>query len=518
MFDAIVRAPDGVAFVFRGDVFWEFDETKGGIHWNRPLKFGDFWPGLPANMDAAYRGRGKRSDKLYFFKGRHYWRYTWAPNTGRTQYATLDAGYPKTIEGAFKGYWSNGIDAFLDFGDHQRYAFRRDQIRVYDAKTDKLTHRFSPITDLFAGVFSDPDDVPHELSAVFGGQKVISGKKEDAVYFLHFDEQTVHTNPSKLLNKTVQYEVIWGKPEATRRSDLSSEPEWSKASTVLPRDRALALASFRNDSAKGAFAAFTRQQIADQLERRLMYPKMVRQSSVGFCGPASIVYWMAKTQPDLYIQIVTDLFNEGKFRGHGEQFNPSADFLNATSELPRFGGNRIAEIDWMVMGAMRDVSGGFKIDGDGDDVTGTRKGILKTWCKEILGYTDVGFEPSRIVGEHKALEHADRACNSLRILRNGDIAQGLGILQVHSRILKDAVEKKAKKDDSDTAFLKALGEELVGDHWVVFEGDSASDPGKKAKSNDGHFTFDVYSWGRIIRVDVDEKTFRDNMFGAIWAK
>ncbi|KAJ55726.1 hypothetical protein ACMU_13650 [Actibacterium mucosum KCTC 23349] len=523
MFDATVRAPSGVLYCFRGDVFWDFDELNGGLQQTHPQLIRDHWPGVPDNVDAAFRGQGTRRGKIYFFKARRYWRVTWDPQVNSkgaiVSYGHVDKGYPKFIKGAFADHWDNGFDAVIDFRDALRFAFRRDLAREHDGRTDKRRGGSLPITERFDGVLSSRHDHPRELTAGYAGEDSLrSNAKRNHLYLIHYNRQKWRSSRVDFRAETVVYDHDRQNPQNTHRAALSSDSQWDNLTTALTTDREATIARFRAQTTPTAFPQFPRGLIADQLIARVEEPLLISQSNIGFCGPASIVYWLVKTQPDVYIKIVTELYNEGKFRAHGDQVNPSDAFLGATSELAVVGRRRIAEIDWMVMGAMRDAAGVMDLTGDGDDQTGTRKGIMQNWCAEILGFQSVGFDRSRVVGEHKALESADAAFNSLNKIADGRHVQGLGILEVNADLLADALDKKSGKTNDDDTLFDALADKVRGNHWVVYEGDNASDPGKKARPNDGQFTFDLFSWGEIFRIRCDEKTFRKNMFGTIWAK
>lgn len=529
MFDAAFRAPSGQLYLFRGDVFWEYDGLNGGIQSARPRRMTEVFPGIPQNLDAAYRARGTRSDKVYFIKGRNYWRFHWGPTHASDgtlmSYGHLDAGYPKSIRGAFKDHWEHGFDAVVDTGDavgeHLRFAFRRDQVREYMQKGDLLLEKFAPISDRFEGVLDNDSDHPREVCTAFAGEDTSRDRRfANNIYMLYFNRQKSRTAPVDLLAETICYAYDSKNPGSTRRFSLGGQSNWRKITSPLTAEREAAVHAFKTDTTPSAFQHLDRAVIADQMRHRLMEPMLVNQNSVGICGPASIVYWMIKTQPDLYIRLVRQMFNEGKFRGHGKQYNLSNQFLKSTSQMAPVGGTRIDDIDWMVMGALRDSVGALNMEGDGKDLTATRPRIMKEWLSEVLGYSKVGIDRSQIIGEHKALIKADAAYNAITEVSHPKSGRfqvgGVGILQVDSGLLQDAIKKRKKKTKSDEKLFKALGDRLIGNHYVVYEGDNASSPGQPLKPNDGFYTFDVYSWGQIFRVDVDEKTFRSKMFATIW--
>lgn len=515
MFDALVRAPTGLVYAFRGDIYWEYDGENGGVQMTSPRLMNTPWQGIPPNLDAAFRGRGSRRNKLYFFKGQRYWRYSWNPGTdgnGVFRFGKVDAGYPKAIKGAFQDLWSDGIDAVVDFRDHLRYTLRRNRIRRSDINNDTLKKEITPISDEF-------DNVPADICAAVAGEDTLRARQlRNHIYFFKQDRGVIPTGwPTNLTHKTWVYDHDTQRHNQVARFRLSTVNKWKNVANVVTTSRLSAVKNFATDTRPSKFPMLNRAKIAEQLEARLTDPRYVQQDSIGFCGPASIVYWLVKTQPDAYIRIVNQLYHLGKFNTHGDTFAPSQTFMNSSPELANIGSSQIEEIDWMVMGAMRDASGIMELDGNGDDITGTNARIMKKWCREILGYRDVGRENTVVLGEHKALDLAVKAYNSENAIDSGAKVQGIGILAIHSRLLQDAV-KKNKKTSKDDSLIRALGHNMVGNHWVVYEGDNWSSPGRRLLPNDGHFSFDVYSWGKIFRVDVSEREFRNNVFGVVWGK
>ena len=103
--DAAVYAGDSNStrnnklYFFKNNLYWRWDIESDRIDQGYPKTIANGWPGLPNNLEAAiYAGysQGSRDNKLYFFKGRHYWR--WNIETDQ-----LDPGYPKLIRDGWPG-------------------------------------------------------------------------------------------------------------------------------------------------------------------------------------------------------------------------------------------------------------------------------------------------------------------------------------------------------------------------------------------------------------------------------
>ena len=112
------------------------------------------WPGLPADFNAGIGAVLQRKDNgaIYMFKGDQYVRFS---NVD----AGVDAGYPKPIEGNWKGMpdkFNAGIDAAL---------WRNSNGKIYFFKKGRFYGTYVRFTDVSAGVDSGYEDgVPIGLS------------------------------------------------------------------------------------------------------------------------------------------------------------------------------------------------------------------------------------------------------------------------------------------------------------------------------------------------------------------
>ncbi|XP_055640676.1 72 kDa type IV collagenase-like [Toxorhynchites rutilus septentrionalis] len=113
--DAGVDDIDGNAYILSGDNYYVLN---GGSP-SDAAPISSKWPGLPGNIDAAFRFKDGRT---YFFKRDKFWRFT-----GNR----MDAGYPRLISSGFPGV-PNNIDAILIDGAGDIFAFKGDTMWVYD--------------------------------------------------------------------------------------------------------------------------------------------------------------------------------------------------------------------------------------------------------------------------------------------------------------------------------------------------------------------------------------------------
>jgi hypothetical protein len=125
---ALMRFSNGRIYLFSGDEYVRYTNVGAGIDDGYPKPIAGNWPGLPPSfqegIDAAlFR---KSNGKIYLFKGDQYVRYT---NVG----SGIDDGYPKPIAGNWPGLpdsFNEGLDAAL-WRDDRIYFFKGDQYVRY---------------------------------------------------------------------------------------------------------------------------------------------------------------------------------------------------------------------------------------------------------------------------------------------------------------------------------------------------------------------------------------------------
>lgn len=174
-------------------------------------------------------------------------------------------------------------------------------------------------------------------------------------------------------------------------SHLSSSP--STATRMINRDLTQAnhlLNQFTNRSATSsinrAFSQIDPTGIATSLQKRIQSPWLIKQGQSSLCGPASFFYCLAKDAPQLYIQVVLDLYTKGESVINQLRIKPSAKCLNAS--LPSTA--NMDKVDWIALASLRDSSNSaFSYDSPSDQLSGiTMPKHLASWFRDA-GYRHV---------------------------------------------------------------------------------------------------------------------------------
>lgn len=145
-----------------------------------------------------------------------------------------------------------------------------------------------------------------------------------------------------------------------------------------------AVAAFRSRAQPQAFTSISRARVADGLAYRVRAPSTIDQGSSSLCGPSSMLYILARSEPQRYVQFVTDLYENGTATLGTLTIAPSAD-LRAYDP-----GNAVHPADWIPAASIRDSENAlFDYDEVSDEFAGiTLPGDLVKWLR-ALGFTVV---------------------------------------------------------------------------------------------------------------------------------
>ena len=133
-----------------------------------------------------------------------------------------------------------------------------------------------------------------------------------------------------------------------------------------------------------AFPHIDRDEFLHELMDHIQHPKRINQENTDFCGPAAVLYALAKDDPLAYAKMGLDLFTTGKATVRGWSVDAGELKTKPMSE-----DTEIGCCDWVMMASIR-TNVGF-----GALTSVTNSGTLPFEIKssfENLGYTDVKNE------------------------------------------------------------------------------------------------------------------------------
>jgi hypothetical protein len=255
-----------------------------------------------------------------------------------------------------------------------------------------------------------------------------------------------------------------------------------------------ALTAFQNSTQAGLWPKLSKTTILSELRARVNNPFRVSQGSKPLCGPAAIVFELARRNPARYIYYCRDLFERGTLYGYRHSVSASAHLRNSRVA------STMSQVDWMLMATLRESENwiiGNELDADSGTVAMgvTTPGEMVEWTENILGCRNVDHERSLIFGEVDALREG----------RDAVAAGGVAFLLI------------------DTDLLPDQGNPILSipEHWVSLLGNVTINEGHwdwtwtGPHYRYGHMKFDVYSWATSYPIDVGEKRFENDMFGVV---
>lgn len=188
--------------------------------------------------------------------------------------------------------------------------------------------------------------------------------------------------------------VEWSLKKAVKENPSWPSFGWPEG-TVSARDLAErysaageALAAFRRVDAN-MWKHVNRSQVGEELRRRVIDPALIRQDATSLCGPASILFELARRRPSRYVEWADDLLRLGWFKSStGEAIK--ADEEMRAHPVPSA---TLAHVDWILAATMREHENLWEDVDDGGPVEGmTLPGAMRVWTPQILGLGAKSFD------------------------------------------------------------------------------------------------------------------------------
>jgi hypothetical protein len=242
--------------------------------------------------------------------------------------------------------------------------------------------------------------------------------------------------------------------------------------TVIPGGFSLGLVSVpgpsglvRHHQGKPAFPHIHREQLYLSAKERMEDPSKINQSYSSLCGPAALLFLVAKHHPLLYYQFVIDLYEFGKAKLNGLEITPS----KGCRKFDPLG--KIDPADWVALAGIRDSENTILQYSDtSDEAAGiTLPSTLAGWLAKA-GFKNIYNETNLYLtkGESNLREAAKRKHDGAEVC-----------LFIDMKGISGAPSSRG-------AFRQIF---TSANHWVVLNSDIAFD------QKDGSVQFQVFTWG-----------------------
>lgn len=242
-----------------------------------------------------------------------------------------------------------------------------------------------------------------------------------------------------------------------------------------------AVDQFEASTAPSLWPALDKAEIIRDLRERRWNPISINQVNSNFCGPTSIVFELARTQPRRYADLCRQLFETGGFWSRTHRVD-APDGLRASQS-----GQNMRPADWMLIATMRnDENALFSVSARSVGITSQLEGMttpweMEGWTSELLLKDNVANSTTFVWGEFDAIRYAHQ------VWAGG----GSAFIMIHSDMF-------AAPNGTVPPWP---------DHWVVYAGG--------LDESGGRIRFQVYSWGRIYPLDLTLDHFENCMFGIV---
>ena len=294
---------------------------------------------------------------------------------------------------------------------------------------------------------------------------------------------------------------------------------------------------FAGRSGDGAWPNLDRQTIADELRDTIAAPQLIQQGPTPMCGPACVLYSLAKLAPRRYVTMAADLFDEARFDLPTEPIEADVDLRQA--ELPQDdNGTDMRHVDWMLAASMRNSANRFfRIEGEAPWLAGiTTASEVATWTRELLGYQDLTTEEATVTAPAGVdfgamlgpasfvigfVDHVtDRSARevfteAVETTREGGEAYLMTTVEMFAGATRRDGGPSPSGDAEELSLFWKLAPNIAR-HWVTIRDEGPDHP--LNITNEGRYLFDAFTWGAYLGVDAEESHFERNTFMVVCAR
>ncbi|UYZ82849.1 hypothetical protein MTZ49_09515 [Entomomonas sp. E2T0] len=232
---------------------------------------------------------------------------------------------------------------------------------------------------------------------------------------------------------------------------------------------------------------FSKETIEQQLQNRLIGFDYPHQKFTSLCGPAAFFYCLLKDQPDIYKQVVKDLWESGNVQLGNLTIKPSND-CRYPKGIHRLG---ISGLDWITLASLRDTENtimDYQVRENfiSEGLAGiTMVSAAKSWFEKVgakcifdntMLWTPFGLNHAKLKHLLDLNLYADKSNYHVVVLIGAGMLDGT--------------------DDRETGEYPSPSKE----HWIVWEGKVTSLKGDEiteATPLTEKVKLKAFSWGRV---------------------
>lgn len=251
-----------------------------------------------------------------------------------------------------------------------------------------------------------------------------------------------------------------------------------------------ALTAFARSPQPGVWPHLDKHAIVKEMRSHLHNPYSVNQGHQPFCGPASVLFELVRKFPLRYVELCHSLYETGGFQSTTQFIQTSERLRQASKDIVNLG-----PADWMVLATLRESENLiFPVEPNAPEIIRNLAGMTKSWemlgwVREILGYDHADYLHTYVLRDLTALKKAQAAIDQ------GGVAFGL----ITANALLSKMPPKV----------------MAPNHWVALVGNIDIKKGTFGNHDSGQVSFDVFTWAKKVRIDVNEGVFEDAFWGVV---
>ncbi len=405
------------------------------------------------------------------------------------------------------GHDELALDIFLDGEFEKNLKFRlKEGKSATIAHNGLLTAKHKIALHLYDRDDLEADDLLGNITVICTKEvsgwatKRIQFNKDDAKYDLHYEVRSIYGCIPTALDLVQAF--------AKRKST----PVWSK---------------------------IKRKDVAEQLEVRINKPWKINQGPSSFCGPASVLFELARHMPKRYVAMVIALYEKGSWDSADGLLKAPKKLLDKRIPVKIYDNGKersTPPADWIALTSMRDSANiVFELDEPDDAESSIQAGALPgevaAWCPQLFGWRNPDiYRTTQFASAGTKLGIAGlglfnitefffkvitgNAIDGLKEAKKVMDKDGAVMLQVNSNLTNFAVDDINGVSDNPTDFQ-------ISDNWGNFSNHFLSlyeyDNTMRLENN-GKVKISLYTWGGTKKIEVSQELYEQEMFSYVFTK
>lgn len=261
---------------------------------------------------------------------------------------------------------------------------------------------------------------------------------------------------------------------------IITEPEPRDLNLIQQAEAAIAV--FEQVITPGAWTYLDKRTLITEIRDRVRNPYLIDQGGQPFCGPASVLFELARKHPLRYVELCRHLYIIGGFHS-ASTYIAASDRLLKVSQ----GNLRMSQVDWMLLSTFREMENIlFPVEPNAPDLIRNLAGMTKSWemkgwVREILRYKHVDYHHAFLTNDMQAIHQASE------VVQQGGVAFAL-------------ITAEGLLTDNPPRIP-------LPTHWVSFLGNLSMQAIE--------IEFDIYTWSKKIHLQVDIPSFKKYLWATV---